>query len=393
MVDYHELMHLLSVPRPNGSRAERETLLALCTWLEQRSIPYRRVPFRLYPYFMEANGAWLIFSRTLLALAIWLNWGWPAAVIALAGMFGGVLDVAKGWPLVTWIGWREGENLVLDFDALNPERRLIIGAHYDSKTELFDHDRRAFFTRRLQMGMALTLILGLLGPLNAWLEAGAFQIVTYWLAVALSFPLLVLAWGLGLNLLLGRFSQPSQGAVDNGAACAVLLGLAQRLASAKIELARTQVTLALFTGEEVNMQGSAAYVRQQDFPIPLSALNLELVGQNGPYILWSADGNAFTRVPTSQSLNDDLSAAVLAVTGERVQWQDYLNSDTYSFLSAGIPAATLGSLDNTYGVGELHRPTDNVARVAVERLPECVDILAMFIKAHDDQATERCTNC
>ncbi|MCP4168407.1 MAG: Zn-dependent exopeptidase M28, partial [Chloroflexi bacterium] len=194
---------------------------------------------------------------------------------------------------------------------------------------------------------------------------------------------------LGLNLLLGRVAQPSQGAVDNGAACAVLLGLAQRLASAKIELARTQVTLAIFAGEEVNMQGSAAYVRQQDFPLPLSALNLELVGQNGPYILWRADGNAFTRIPTSQPLNDDLSAAVLAVTGERVQWQDYLNSDTYSFLSAGIPAATLGSLDNTYGVRELHRPTDNVARVAVERLPECVDILATFIKAHDDQATKR----
>ena len=60
MIDYTELMRILSVPRPNGSAAERETARALCDWLGRRGIRYHVHGFRLYPYFNEAIGLWII---------------------------------------------------------------------------------------------------------------------------------------------------------------------------------------------------------------------------------------------------------------------------------------------------------------------------------------------
>jgi len=174
----------------------------------------------------------------------------------------------------------------------------------------------------------------------------------------LSLPLLVLAWGLGLNLSLGRLAWPSSGAVDNGAACAVLAGLADRLARGEVSLRRTAATLAFFTGEEANMQGSAAYVRSRAWPLPVVAVNLEVLGQDGGYIYWERDGRGFWPLPTAAAVTAALAEAVREVTGELPQPAGPVNSDAASFLAAGIPTAVLGTRDRVLGLGGFHRPTE-----------------------------------
>ncbi len=214
MIDYRELMSFLSTPRPNGSAAEAATGRGLAAWLIERGIPLRIHTFRLYPYFFEAIGVWLILSRTLLATALWLRWGWPALVIALIGLAGGALDWMLGLPLVTWPGARRGKNLLVELIPAGDEpvsQEIVISAHYDSKTELLDHRRRAFFVRLLPLGMALTLLAGLLGATDGLLAARAPGLATAAsvAGVGLSLPLLFLSWGLGLNLTLGRLLRPS----------------------------------------------------------------------------------------------------------------------------------------------------------------------------------------
>ena len=381
MVDYQELMGILSIPRPNGSAAERETSRALQNWLSRHRIPFRLHPFLLYPYFFECIGLWLIGSRSLLALAIWLHWGWPALLIALIGLAGGTLDVALNLPLVTWPGARRGENILIEFEPPNAKKEIIFSAHYDSKTELLDHRQRLFLLKNLRFGVFLTLLLGFLGPLDHWLRMHGvpWAGLIFWAGVAFTIPLLFLAWGLGLNLCVGRVLAPSQGAVDNGASCAILLGLANRLARGEIVLQQTKVVIALFTGEEANMQGSRAYLQTRDWSLPAVAVNLEVMAQDGEYVFWEQDGNVFRLIPTSKTLNQALSAAVTEVTGHPPRPAGPLISDGSSFLFAGIPASTLGTYDTRLKDTGFHRPTDNLSRVVMERLPEGVEIMTALL--------------
>ncbi|MBN1146666.1 MAG: M28 family peptidase [Anaerolineales bacterium] len=385
MPDYSELMHILSKPRPNGSAAERSTRQALQAWLEARSIPHRLHSFKRYPHFNTAIGVWLIFSRSLLALAIWLRWGWPAALIAFLGLPGGLLDVALGIPLVTWPGADRGENILIEFEPPNPEKEMLLSAHYDSKTELLDHHQRLFFIRKLPLGILLTVLLGLLGPLDSYLMgAGSpWARLTYSAGALLSLALLFLAWGLGLNLSLGCLRRPSQGAVDNGAACAILLGLAESLQNGRLPLERTRLVLALFTAEEVNMQGSRAYASQRAWALPAIALNLEVMAQDGDYVYWEQDGSSLKLAPTSPEVNHRIAQSVAEVVGLPAHPAGPVNSDGYSFLRMGIPTTTLGTYDTEWGERGFHGPADNLERVVMARLPEAVEILAHFVRKYD----------
>ena len=379
MVDYHELMSILSVPRPNGSHAERETGRALQAWLTRHAIPYRVQSFQLYPYFFECVGLWLILSRTLLAVALWQKWGWLTLVIALLGLLGGTFDVAANLPLVTWPGARRAENILIEFEPKDPKQEIVICAHYDTKTEVLDHHKRMFFLRRLKFGIGLTAFLGFWGPLQAVLANSAWAEVAYWAGVVLTVPMLLLAWGFGLHLSLGRLLEPSQGAVDNGAACAIILGLAEQLAADNIPMDDQKITLALFTGEEVNMQGSRAYVSQRQWQLPTAALNLEAMAQDGETIFFESDGTVFRLLPTAESLNQAIAAAVKGVTGHSPQPYGPVTSDGGSFLAAGIPATTIATVDSRLGVTGFHSPADNLDRVVFERLAQWVEILKVFL--------------
>lgn len=376
LVDYPELMQIFSHPRPSGSAAERETIAAVQNWLTARGLPCRLQPFTLYPYFFICIGLWMIITNTLLVVSIWMRWGNITALFAILAVLGGLVDTAFDIPLVTWPGKTTGQNILIEFELPDPKRELVISAHYDSKTELFDHHIRIFFVRNLRYGIIFAILSGILS--NSLGEFG------HWLSVVLTIPLLFLALGLGLNLSLGRLRRnPSQGAVDNGAACAILLGLAQKFSDGEILLENTKLTLALFGGEEVNMQGSRAYTLGHKWNLPAAALNLEIMAQDGDYVYWEQDGMALKLFPTDKVLNQAVSSAVASVTGKPAVPAGPINSDGYSFIRAKIPLAVLGTYDSNMESRGFHLPSDNLSRVKMSRLAEGVDILVEFIKRQD----------
>ncbi|MEJ2558890.1 MAG: hypothetical protein P8186_22275 [Anaerolineae bacterium] len=355
MVDYPELMRLLSVPRPNGSAAERETARALRAWLDGHDVRYRIETFRLYPYFNEGVGLWIIASRTLLALSIVLRWGWPAALIAAVSLLGGVLDLAFHIPFTTWPGARRAENILIEFEPAAPEQEMVLSAHYDSKTELLDHTRTAFFTRKINLGIGLTALLGALGPLDAWLlgQGSPLAAITFWAGVGLGLALLVLAWGFGLNLTMGLCVEPIHAAVYKWSDSAILLDLEYLVA------------------------------RSDEWPLPAVVVNLELMAQDGDYVIWEHESNTLRRVPTSHELNQALAEAVADVTGHAPRRIPSLMSDGFSFASAGIPTAVLGTYHSQMEGGGLHRPTDKLARVVPARLAEAVAALVLALERYE----------
>jgi hypothetical protein len=331
---------------------------------------------------MEAIGISLLIPQALLVLAIWFRLGWPALVIAILGLLVTQLE-AKGFPLLSRFGAGQSENIIIEFAPPQPRQELVLSAHYDSKTELMDHKWRAAFMNRLPIAAVLSLILGLLGLADGFLNPSSD--VAFFLGVGLSIPHLIIVSGVGANFIFGRFCRPqSQGAVDNGAACAILLDLARLMSNETLTLQQTKLTIALFTGEEIAAQGSTAYVADRGWPLPTIALNLEFCGQNGSYIVWNKyGGGSVAHYPAPPSLNEEIVAAVTHFNQRIELLPGPAGTDSVPFLAKGIPATTLGMMDRELGIGGFHRPADNLGRVVIERLPETRDIVAHILGEYD----------
>lgn len=385
MPDYEAWMKLFSIPRPNGSAAERRTERAITRRLTALGIPYEIHTFHSYPYIWQCIGLWLIVSRTALVMAVWLGWGWAALLIALLCLPGGIADVAFHFPLISWPGNQPAHNILLHFSPPRPEQEIILSAHYDTKTEWLDHRQRMFFVKNLPLGILLTVLLGVLGATQATLPDNQLSLneVIAWSSYLLGIPLLFLAWGLGLHFILGALRKPSQGAVDDGAACAILLGLAEHYHHNPSALHRTRLTVALFSGEEINMQGSRAYVQSRNWSLPTAALNLEVMAQNGAYVIWERDGTVFKLRPNSPTVIEAVSSAVRQVTGETPLLVGPVTSDGGSFSSVGIPAATLGTYDQKLRDRGFHCASDHLGRVVMSRLPEATRIAIRFVEMLD----------
>lgn len=385
MVDYQHLIRIFSTPRPSGSAAEAQAQEAAQAWLQNHQVPCRTETYRLYPYFFVAIGLWLILSRTALAGLVLLRAGWWTVPVALIGLAGGLLDVGYNIPLVGWPGARCWRNLFIELGSPEATQEVILSAHTDSKTEWLDHRQRMIFVKNLRLGIVLTLFLGVWGPVDhlLWISSSPWATLSYYVGIAVCLPLLILAWGLGANMALGWLRTPSLGVIDNGAACAVLLALADRLAQDASALQKTRLTLALFSGEEVNLQGSHAYVRTRTWTRPVIALNLEVLGQDGEYVLWEQDGTSLHQLPCSEKLNELVSTSIEVVTGQKPRRVGPVSSDGGQFLLAGIPATTLGTYDRVWQDRGFHSSADNLTRLAPERLPEAVEILAHFIQQCD----------
>ena len=208
-------------------------------------------------------------------------------------------------------------NLVVRFPAPQPRREVILCAHLDSKTELLDHGQREVLLRLGGPAMGLALLAGAGMAAERLLVVGTASRTVHWLAFLAALPVAVYGLGMGASLVGGRFSrQPSNGAVDNGAAVALLLDLARRLHRGSLSLDHTAVALLFTVGEEAQMQGALAYVGGRTaWPLPTCAVNLDVVGQDGRYLLWEEDGTAMRRFPADATLNRALGSAVEAVAG------------------------------------------------------------------------------
>lgn len=393
--DLERLLDLVSVPRPNGSRALRRTARALRAHLALSGVPCRAEPVRSAAYFNELLGLWLILSGVGLLAAVVGPGGGVALAVALLVVLVPVLETGLLLPMVT--GWIRvpAENLICELRATEPREEIVVSAHYDSKTELLDHLGRRWLLdpTRARVAMGLALLAGLASMTASTLQVNGagWAILPLLISWVAAFPVAMFAAALGANLLLGRWRTPSsQGAVDNGAGVVVVMELCRRLAHGELTFRNISVTGCLFTGEEVQMQGARSFLRgRRADALPRAMVNLEAVGQDGGYGIWEADGTALTRRPLDPGLTESLEASVRSVTGVPPYHLPTINSDALPFLRAGIPAAVLSTLDRTHGLEGLHSPLDRRERVHAEKVSECVEVLVEWLGTIDREVGGR----
>ena len=168
--------------------------------------------------------------------------------------------------------------------ALAPEQRLILTAHYDTKTDALDHVERAPVDL-LALPVIPLMLVGALAAMRAARAPGRSR----WLARLGAFA----AWSAAvygvatfIALSAGAFLPArSPGALDDGGSCAVLVRVAEALA-ARPPPARTDVEVLLLSAEEVGVQGSWAYAAQRFAAppdLPTFVVNLEGIGASADF--------------------------------------------------------------------------------------------------------------
>lgn len=158
------------------------------------------------------------------------------------------------------------------------------------------------------------------------------------------------------------------GADDNASGTAAVLEVARRLASAG-PLDRS-VAVALVSGEEMGLIGSAVYAWHPPVPMEQTVLNInvDMVGRS--------DGTAQAVIPGS----DELFAKAVEM-GEKVgmtilpdqqpTWRLSYFTDSYHFAKNDIPAMFLfTSLHSDY-----HQPSDEIDKIEFEEYGRIVDVI------------------
>jgi acetylornithine deacetylase/succinyl-diaminopimelate desuccinylase-like protein len=382
------LRHLADGPRENGSEALRQTAEFLTRALQDAGGKVDVFTFTAHPYRLRLVGVAMLLG--CLAFAWLLRRGQAAAALLVLLSFTAVtlLETDFYRPIVGWLGAQEQQHVVATLPAVQPARHLLLTAHYDTKTDALDHVERA----PVQF-LGLPIVLFLVGTTVAALLSAARR-RTSPLVERLTRAAVWLAVGYGIasfvSLSAGALiPSRSHGALDNGAACAVLVRLAERLNEAP-RLARTDVSIVLFSAEEVGVEGSWVYANERFStppPQPTWVINLENIGSAPDLAVFGSETYGLRAYQPSPPLVALLDTVHRQERGKPLYVTPYpAGTDARSFLAHGIPAATVMSDPPGHPLPRhLHSRQDDRSRIDEASLDAVLEYLLAVVRSVEQQ--------
>jgi hypothetical protein len=315
--------------------------------------------------------AWLIRTRRPVAALI--------ASLALPALL--LLELDFYVPLFGgWLGAAQQQHVEVRISAAErAERRLLLTAHYDTKTDLLDHVERAPVEL---LGLPVTLLM-VGGAVAQWRHGPSRSR----LASAAAFTAVIYGAAMFAALTAGAFvRERSKGALDDGGACAVLVRLAERLAERPPR--HTDVEVVLLSAEEIGVQGSWIYAadRFREPPdLPTAVVNLEGIGSAPDLAVFGREQFSLRRYEPARALVTILDEIHRELRGKPlyVTWYG-AGTDARSFLAHRIPAVTLLSdLPGHPFPRHLHSAADDRSRVDEAHLDSALDYLERVVSEID----------
>ena len=388
-MDMMAVLERIALSRSNHSDALERTASYLKDILTSWGIPFAVQEFPLRPYFMLFVGITILILAFVFAFAVYKKRPVAALILALAIPSILVLEYEFFIPVTSWLVQKEGENIIMHFPSSSAVRELIFCAHYDSKTDFWDHIQRARLYQFIPVAIVMSILLSLwtfFVRQKAALSKKIPRIFTLLLAGIFVFYIGLLALGFGGFVFVPERNH-SYGAVDNGAAVVSLLALARDIQDKKIDIGSSSVTILFTAGEEVNLQGAHQYVKEfitidrRKEKIPRYCVNLELAGQKGN-LFYARNAGVFLKFyPASPELVSRIESSWFSVTGRTVDTEKAITDDSQRFMAAGIPSITIGYNGVPgMGMGGFHSEKDNMSRVNPDNLALMEKMLEKFIE-------------
>ncbi len=371
---------LAGTARENGTAALAEAATFLADALARAGWAVERVLYSAEPYRLRLAGVVILAGSVLFAR--WLRAGRARAALAVALALPVLLLAELDFfvPVFGWIGATPQAHVIGRLaPAGPPARRLVLVAHYDTKTDMLDHVERAP-VELLGLPVAL-LMIG--GALTAWRRPPARRVRRVVPAIALVYGVAAFTSFSAGALVRAR----SPGALDDGAACAVLVRLAETLARGP-RPATTEVEVAFLSGEEIGVQGSWAYARSRFATppaVPTWVVNLDPIGASPDLAVLRREAftlRGFDPDPRLVALLDAVYREQRGVPLPRTRFGG--GTDARSFLAHGVPAATLISeVAGHVFMRGLHSARDKRSRVDVAALEATLAYLRAVVQAVD----------
>jgi len=377
-----DILKHIAIPRPNHS----DTLVKVAQYIQdtlaQYDIPFDVQHVTLYPYNMLIAGLSCFILALLFAWFIKKQKPFLALVFLVAIPFILICEFELVKPVVSWVVPKESSNIIVSFNNPTATHTIVLTAHYDSKTDIFDHIQRA----RIYQFIVPSILVGLL--------------IVFWLALSKKFKslakplfkhaatalviLFVIEWFM-VAVAMGGFivlKQQSSGAIDNASSVVALMGLAHEIKRGAVHNNALNVEIVFTTGEEINLQGANYYVKDllaRNKNQELSVINLELVGEPGNMVYWQKAGVMLKFYGADSNLIQRLKNAYFSVTKKNIGTLPKLTDDSIMFMREGIPAITVGFANEEYGVSGLHSTKDNLQRVDMNNIHIMVKTLGNVI--------------
>lgn len=379
-MDLMGLLQRIAVPRAGGSDALARVGSLISDFCSNAGLRVTEETYMLRDYMQGVVGISLAVLAVSALIFLARRKYWIVMVLALLIPAVYLLEFEANVPTASLLTASAGRNIIAEIGPASASRELIVSSHYDSKTELFDHRHRSPIYNGAVFSMVLLLAVAVWGLFGGRTASQALW--RTWLC--LSFVSVV-----GLTLLALSFGggwmakAKSPGARDNGTSVAVMLGLAEELGKNPGALKDTRVKLIFFSGEETNMQGSAAYVKSHEFPAGRTAvLNLETLAGPGPLRVHSASGTFLSKKPTDAAMVRRVKDAAGQI-GIPVVPAGAIFDDSGRFLQAGIPAVTISHSEPDMP-SSYHNTGDSIDKVVPGKMEETVRFLKLFIERYDE---------
>ena len=387
MNDWNELLdHLAEVPRENGTAALHQTASYLVETFRAAGIETQSVSFIAHPLETRLLGHYVLMSCIVYSYLIWKRRFLVAGVLALLIPVPAILDVEFGLPLFGGFGGERQENIVAHIPGRSPQQRLIFAAHYDTKTDFLDHVVRAPITAiafPLCGLMAAAAFSGLAARkmsrpgkvLERFANLAGVVAMLYGFAFLLAFS--------AGALLRAR----SPGALDDGAACAVLIQAARELAQGP-QLEQTDLEIILFSGEELGAEGSSQYVKSR-FPernaLPTYVVNLDPVGASSSLAVLGKEKRLLRAHLPDPRIVAGLGRVYRQITGSSLGLTSHAGlTDGVSFAGHGIPTATLISEVPPFDIPRgMHSAKDSRLRIDLSALDLTKRLVSRFAREAD----------
>lgn len=388
-MDMMAILERIAIERPNHSEALEKTALYLKELLTSWGIPFSVQEFPLRPYMMLIVSIAILMLALGFAFAVYKKRPVAALLLALAIPVLLVLEYELFVPVVSWLAQKKGENIIMNFPSPSAVRELIFCAHYDSKTDFWDHVQRArvyrFMPAAFITGILLALWTFLAGKKEA-LSKGVIRIITLSVAGIFVAYIALVALGFGGFIFVPEHRQ-SFGAVDNGGSVVTLLALAKDIHEKRVTTGSSNVTIVLTAGEEVTMQGAHHYVRKfilRDSvkeKMPRYLINLELAGQKGNLFYVKKIAVFLKHYSASPELISGISGVWRSMTGRSMIAREVISDDSHRFMAAGVPSITIGHMDESgLGMEGFHCEKDCMSRIDPKNLAHMVKVLERIIR-------------